>query len=97
MKANQKEAGQAYAVSMIFSLITAYMLAHVMGLSENFYHYSPVMAGVTSALSMWLGFIMPTQATATLFSDKKSWSLFWIDTFYQLAAVLAMGIVIGLL
>ena len=96
LKAAQKEMGKYYAVSFVVALITAYVLSHVIALSQNFYDYSPLMTGVTSAFWMWLGFIMPVQATATIFGDKK-WKLFAIDTGYQLASVLAMGLVIGLL
>lgn len=54
------------------------------------------MIGITSAFWMWLGFIMPVQATDVLFS-KKPFKLFAINTCYQLASLLGMGIVIGLL
>ncbi len=97
MKASQKEAGKAYVISAIFSIVTAYVLAHVVGLSQAFYHYSDLSTGLSTAFWMWLGFVMPVQATATLFSDKKQWALFGIDTCYQLVAMLAMGKVIGLM
>jgi len=96
LKAAQKEMGKYYAISFVVSLITAYVLTHVMALSKNFYDYSGLMTGVSSAFWMWLGFIMPVQVTATIFGDKK-WTLLAIDTGYQLASVLAMGVVIGLL
>lgn len=94
LKAAQKDMGKYYAVSFVVALITAYVLTHVMALSKNFYDYSGLMTGVSSAFWMWLGFIMPVQVTATIFGDKK-WTLLAIDTGYQLASVLAMGVVIG--
>ena len=97
LKGKQKEAGKAYAMSAIFALITAYMLVHVMALSENFYHYSAMKTGLTSAFSMWLGFVMPVQATHTLFSEDKKWNLFLIDTGFQLVSLLAMAKVLALL
>lgn len=96
MKTAKKEMGKMYAISFVASLVTAYVLAHVMRLSENFFHYAPVATGLTSALWMWLGFVMPVQLTDILFGGKK-WKLFAINTGYQLAALLVMGIVIGLL
>lgn len=95
MKAAQKEMGKLYGLSFVVSLITAYVLSHVFFLSQNFFDYSPLMGGLTTAFFMWLGFVMPVQVTATIFSDKKNWTLLMIDTGYQLAALLAMGVVIG--
>lgn len=88
--------GKTYGISFVLSLVTAYVLSHVMSLSQNFYHTAPVMTGLTSAFWMWLGFIMPVQATDVLFGSKKV-KLWMINTGYQLASVLAMGVVIGLL
>ncbi|MCR4324342.1 MAG: DUF1761 domain-containing protein [Candidatus Curtissbacteria bacterium] len=51
----------------------------------------PFLAGQRAA-----GFIMPVQATAAIFGEKK-WELFAIDTGYQLVAVLAMGVVLAIL
>lgn len=97
MKKAQKEMGKWYAVSFVLSLITAYVLSHVMALSVNFFHYSDLMTGLTTAFWMWLGFVMPVQATATIFSDKRNWTLFGIDTGYQLASLLVMGVVLAVL
>lgn len=96
LKAEQKKMGPLYGLSFVVALITAYALSHIMSLSMNFYHYNPIMTGLTSAFSMWLGFVMPVQVTATIFGDKK-WQLLAIDTGFQLASILAMGIVIGFL
>jgi hypothetical protein len=96
MKKAQKEMGKLYGVSFLVSLLTAYVLAHVMFLSSNFFHYSLLMTGVTSAFWMWLGFVMPVQTTATIFGDKNS-KLLAIDTGFQLAALLSMGVVLGLM
>ena len=97
MKKSQSEMGKWYAVSLVVALITAYVLSHVMVLSENFFGYPMLQVGLTTAFWMWLGFVMPVQLTATIFSDKRNWTLFGIDTGYQLVSLFAMGVVIGLL
>lgn len=97
MKSMQKEAAKSYGMSAIAALLMAYVLYHVMALSFNTYNYSAVQTGLTSGFFMWLGFVMPTQFTTTIFSDKKNWTLFGIDTGYQLVALLGMGVAIGLL
>ena len=97
MKKEQAEMGKWYFVSFVLAIVTAYVLSHVMSLSEAFYTYSSVMTGLTTAFWMWLGFVMPVQLTATIFSDKKNMKLFGIDTGYQLVSLLIMGVIIGLL
>jgi hypothetical protein len=96
MKKEGKDMGKWYMVSSLVSLVTAYVLAHVMGLSHNFFQYPMLQTGLTTAFWMWLGFIMPTQLTATIFGGKN-FKLFGIDTGYQLASLLVMGVVLGLM
>lgn len=96
LKAAQKEMGKLYGLSFILALVTAYVLSHVMTLSEAFYGYERLQVGLTTAFWMWLGFIMPVQLTDQIFGEKK-WQLFGINTGYQLLALLAMGVVIALI
>src|SRR3989344_266635 len=81
---------KTYGTSFVVAIVTAYVLAHVMGLSMNFYNYSGLSTGLTSAFWMWLGFVMPVQLTSWLF-DGRSFTLFLINTGYQLASLLAVG------
>lgn len=96
IKKAQKEMGKMYILSFAAALITAYILSHVMVLSENFYDYSREATGLSTAFWMWLGFIMPVQLTGEIFGGKK-WTLFAINTGYQLVSILAMGLTIAIL
>lgn len=96
MEKAKKEMGPYYGLSFLGSLFTAFILSHVMFLSQNFFGLSTFTTGMNTALWMWLGFVMPVQLSATIYGEKK-WKLFAIDTFYQLAALFAMAIVITLL
>jgi uncharacterized protein YacL len=87
---------KTYTISFILSLLMAYVLSHVMTFSEHYFAYPALMTGLTSAFWMWLGFVMPVQAIDVLFSNKK-FKLFAINTGYQLASLLAMGITLGLM
>lgn len=95
MKKAQKEMGKTYAISFALTLIMAYVLFHVMTLSENFFHYGRLETGCITAFWMWFGFVMPVQATDTLFGGKRK-KLVAINAGYQLVSLLAMGITIGL-
>jgi hypothetical protein len=96
MKSAQKGMAKMYLISFIVTILTAYVLYHVIVMSMNFFHYDSLSTGITSAIWMWLGFIMPVQITSVIFG-KESWKLFFINTGYQLAAVLGMGVTIGLM
>ena len=94
LKREQKKMGKYYGISFVLALLTAYILNHVMVLSENFFHYSMLSTGLNTAFWMWLGFVMPVQAADQIFGEKK-WKLWGINTGYQLAALLVMGLIIG--
>lgn len=95
MKEAQKGMMKMYGLSFIASIITAYVLFHVMTLSQNFFQYSLLATGLNTAFWMWLGFIAPVQLTDVLFGSKKV-KLFLINTGYQLVSLLVMGIAIAL-
>ena len=95
MKKAQQEMGMMYALSFVASLVTAYVLFHVMVMSQAYFNYTPMMAGLMSAFWMWFGFIMPVQFTDVLFGGKRK-KLFAINTGYQLVSMLAMGLVLGM-
>ncbi len=95
MEKAKKEMGKMYAISFVLTLLMAYVLSHVITLSSNFFHYDRLTTGLTTAFWMWLGFVMPVQATDVLFGGKK-WKLFAINTGYQLVSLLVMGVVLGM-
>ena len=95
MEKAKKEMGKTYAMSFVVTLVMAYVLSHVMTLSQNFFHYGRLETGLMTAFWMWLGFVMPVQATDVLFGGKRK-KLVAINTGYQLASLLVMGIVISL-
>jgi hypothetical protein len=94
LKKAQQEMGKWYGLSFIASLMSAFVLSHVMTLSVSFYDYPMLSTGLNSAFWMWLGFVFPVQLTAAIFGDKN-WKLLKIDSGYQLASLLVMGAVLG--
>lgn len=75
-----------YSQAFLISLVTFYVLAHFV----QFTNATTFKGGAETAFWIWLGFIMPTQFTANLFSDKTR-KLFFLDTFYQLFTVTIGG------
>lgn len=96
LKKEQSEMGKWYGVSFVLALINAFVLSHVMMLSENFYHYDSITTGVMSAFWIWFGFVGPVMLLGQIFGEKK-WKLWGIDTGYQLVSLIAMGIVLAIL
>ena len=76
------------------SLLMAYIVAHVMYLSHEFYDYSWLSTGVMTALWLWLGI-----AATTIFlhaaPELKPGRLIWINVGYSLLSMLAMGLILG--
>jgi hypothetical protein len=96
LKKAQKTMGPMYALSFVAALVTAYVLSHVMTLSENTFHYARMATGVSTAFWVWLGFVAPVQLTDVIFGGKK-WNLFFINSGYQLASLVVMGVALSLL
>lgn len=96
IKADQKKMGMLYGMTTVGSLVMAYVLSHVMALSDAFYDYGMLMTGLTTAFWMWFGFVAPVQLSDMIFGHKK-WGLYAINTGYQLASLLLMGVIVGYL
>lgn len=96
MKGAQKQMGMMYGLSFVATLITAFVLTHSIAQALPFYGMGKLVTGLMSGFWAWAGFIAPVQMTDVIFGGKK-WSLFAINTGYQLASVLAMGLVLGLM
>lgn len=94
LKTEQAQMAKFYALSFVLAIITAYILAHVFAFSKNFYNYDDVQTGLTTAFFIWVGFVMPVQASDQIFGDKN-FKLLAINTIYQLIALLGMGLVIA--
>ena len=54
----------------------------------------PVVNAVNSAIFLWLGFYVPGHLGATVW-EKKSWTLFAINTGYNLAALLVVAFILS--
>jgi hypothetical protein len=97
IKASAAGVQKFYALSFVASLVTAFVLSHVMTLSQSYYNYSELQTGLTTAFWMWIGFMFPVQLTATIFGEKRNFKLLGIDTGYQLASLIVMAVVLALL
>lgn len=49
MKKAQKEMGKWYGISSVLSLLTAFVLSHVMTMSQAYFHYPILQTGLSTA------------------------------------------------
>lgn len=89
MKSHKKEAMRGYVVSFIFTLLTAYILAHFLQYTDA----STVADGMKTAGWLWLGFVVPTSAGSFLW-ENKAFSLFIINIAHSLVGMLIMSAIL---
>jgi Protein of unknown function (DUF1761) len=86
----QKSAGPSYAMSLVASLLSAFVLGKVIYVA----HVTSPVYGVKIGFAVWLGFVTTVQLTNALFS-KQPFKLYLINTGYQAVCYLAMGAILG--
>jgi len=86
----QKSAGPAYGVSLIASIVSAFIL----GLLLHAMHAEGAQLGAVIGAHVWLGFVTTVQLTGVLFM-KQSIKLYAINTGYQLVCYVVMGAILG--
>lgn len=91
------EKGVVYALSVtaVVSLITAYVLAHVIYLSNTFLGNSFLQDSLTTAFWLWLGFVAARFITHDAFEHRRK-KLTLMNISHELVTLLVMGLIIGL-
>ena len=82
--------------TFVASLLTAYILAHVSFLSNNFCQNSFLQDTVTTAFWLWLGFTAARLYVHDAFEGRRM-KLSALNLLHELVTVLVMAIIIGLM
>lgn len=95
---NDMKTGAPLALSgaFVLSLITAYILAHVTYLSNNFFKNSFLQDALTTAFWLWLGLTAARMAVHDLFEHRRK-KLMLLNVSHELVTLVVMALVIGLL
>ena len=97
-KQDEKKMGEgatsAIIVTLIVSLITAYVLAHVAFLSHKFFNNSFFVDAVSTAFWVWLGFTAARMVTHDAF-ERRPVKLTVLNAAHELVTLLIMGAIIG--
>ena len=94
----QQKAGmlKAMAKSLVAALLTAYVLAHVAFLSNSYFGNSFLQDSLSTAFWLWLGISAANTVRQDSFEQRRM-RLTAINLGNQLATLLVMGLIIGLL
>ncbi|HTE58617.1 MAG TPA: DUF1761 domain-containing protein [Verrucomicrobiae bacterium] len=95
MKKNTS-AAKPIIVTMVVSLLTAYILAHVIFLSHQFFGNSFLQDSLTTAVWMWLGFTAARFITHDAFEGRPA-ALTILNISHELVTFLVMGLIVGLM
>lgn len=81
-------------LTIISSLLTAYILAHVSYLSNQFFHDSFFQDALSTAFWLWLGLSATTLVTHYSF-EQRPMLLTWLNVGNRFVAIMVMGLIIG--
>ncbi len=95
MKSMPLSATQAMAAGTVTALITAYVLAVTLGISEVAFGPLEIAMAMQGAFWLWLGFIATTQLGIVLW-EGKPWKLFFLNAFQSLVSIEIMAVIIAL-
>lgn len=93
-KKMKKEAPKAIGVTVVVSLITAYVLAHVAFLSHDFFGNSFMMDALMTAFWLWLGFTAARFITHDAFEQRPA-KLTAMNCAHEFVTLMVMAVIIG--
>ena len=79
------------ALAFVMSLLLVYILAHFV----NYTKATTAIGGIQTALWLWLGFVVTTQAPTVIF-EGRSFGLFAINVAYQLVGCALAGAILAI-
>lgn len=95
-KAMKKAGPYPIVVTLLVSFVSAYVLAHVAYLSNQFFQNSFLQDSLTTAFWLWLGFTAARIITHDAFEVRRK-KLTLLTIGHELVTFLVMGAIIGLL
>lgn len=93
-EAKKKGMGKSYALMALGSLLTVYVLSHVITFGAAYTNTSGVSAGLSGAFWVWLGFAVPLTMSSFLW-EGKSFKLWILNAGYYLVSFLVMGSILA--
>ena len=85
---------KSYGVTLVFALVTSFVLVHVLNAWSDAYGVSGSMVGIQGAFWMWLGFVVTISWQQVAFSGQKL-ELWLLNISYNLVTLCGMGALLG--
>lgn len=94
MSKSQSSAVKPILATLVVSFITAYVLAHMTYVSNQFFQNSYFQDAVTTAFWLWLGFVAARFITHDAFEGRPV-KLTALNVAHEFVTVIVMGMIIG--
>ncbi len=91
----KKDVAPAMIAAIVFGFLMAYVLRHIIVLSQDFYGTTAWATGFTSAFWVWVGFALPALGVNYFFA-RRSLKLLLIDAGYLLITLIVMGLILAM-
>ncbi len=89
-KKMQKAMAMTYVIQFLLFVVTTSVLS-------IYINYGP-KTGLVTAVCLWLGFVMPTAASAALWNDRPTnakWTIFLVSAGFNLVMLAVAGLILG--
>jgi len=96
IKKDRGSIAKPIGIALLVSLVTAYVLAHVAYLSNQFFHDSFLQDALTTAFWLWLGLTAARIITHDVFEGRPA-QLTAITLGNEFVTIMLMGLIIGLI
>lgn len=93
-KEMRKNGAKPILITIVVSFLTAYVLAHVSFLSNNFFHNSFMQDALTTAFWLWVGLVAARMITHDAFEMRPT-KLTVMNVAHELVTLLVMAVIIG--
>jgi hypothetical protein len=91
---NRNDVWKPIAVAVVVGLITAYVLAHVAYIANQFYHNSFLTDTIVTGLWLWLGFTASRLVMHDAFEGRPI-KLTALNAAHELVTIVIMAVIIG--
>ena len=86
---------KSYAVTWVFALLMAFVMAHVIDTWSFRFGDLGVMGGIQTGFWIWVGFVLTIGWQRVAFEDVKT-ALWTMNSLYNLIALMAMGVLLAI-
>ena len=83
---------KSYTILALTAFVMAFVLAHTLSFASEITEAEGVLAAATTAIWIWLGFVMPVTLGPVLW-ENRPWKYWFITSGYYLVSLILMAVV----